>query len=37
MWTEDYEGHLRYDTAYFRKTVLATGDPHRVGNKYQRI
>jgi hypothetical protein len=28
--TENYEGHLRDDTAYFRKIILAKGDPNRV-------
>lgn len=34
---ENYEGHVKYDTAYFKKTILATGNPQKVGGKYQRI
>lgn len=35
--TESYEGHEKYETSYFKKTIWATSNPHQVDSKYYRI
>lgn len=32
-----FEGHEKYDTSYFKKTIWATGNPHKTDAKYKRI
>lgn len=35
--TERFEGHEKYETSYFTKTIWATSTPHDMDAKYSRI
>jgi hypothetical protein len=37
METESNDGHKKYDTAYFKKTIWATSNPHNIDDTHHRI